>query len=52
MTHPSTHHVDQMADQGFTTLPDVFSPAEVVRMRAAVEEVSWRRSGVAGGAAT
>jgi ectoine hydroxylase-related dioxygenase (phytanoyl-CoA dioxygenase family) len=48
MTHPSKHHVDEMADQGFTTLPGVFSPAEVVRMREAIEEVFAREEGTLG----
>lgn len=45
MTHLDTHHMERMADQGFTTLPDVFSSAEVESLRAATEEVFTREEG-------
>jgi ectoine hydroxylase-related dioxygenase (phytanoyl-CoA dioxygenase family) len=43
------HHLAEMANQGFTIVPDVFSAAEVERMRAAVEAIFAAEEGALGG---
>jgi ectoine hydroxylase-related dioxygenase (phytanoyl-CoA dioxygenase family) len=48
MPRSITRHLGEMAEQGFTIIPDVFSAAEVERMRAAVEEVFAREEGTLG----
>jgi ectoine hydroxylase-related dioxygenase (phytanoyl-CoA dioxygenase family) len=48
MSRSSAHHLAEMAEQGFTIIPDVFSAAEVKRLRAAVEEVFAREEGTLG----
>jgi len=45
MTHLDTRYLEQMTEQGFAVLPEVFSPAEVERLRAATEEVFVREEG-------
>lgn len=39
MPDPIEHYLRQIAEQGFTVVPGVFSDGEVERMRAAIEEI-------------
>lgn len=45
MVRPIAECVAEMAEQGFTVVPGVFSPEQVERMRGAVEEVFAREEG-------
>ena len=45
MVRPIEDCLTEMADQGFTIVPGVFQPAQVERMRAAVDEVFAREEG-------
>ena len=42
MVEPVDRYLKQIAEQGFAVIPDVFSPDEVERLRAATEEVFAR----------
>src|ERR1041385_1945915 len=42
-------HLDEIAEQGFTVVPDVFSPEQIEAMRAAIEDVFAREDGALGG---
>src|SRR4051794_17239001 len=49
MTVTISTHLDRIAEQGFTVIPDVFSSTQVEPMRTALEEVFTREEGTLGG---